>query len=99
MSVLFVPHTERSELAKRIMERSQYLVKVGNQKFRIKERTRDRLVDLLLRCDDWYNRDYERVEGEVKGICLLCLHHEKKRNFVEVENLKLLKLQFSYFTC
>ena len=66
MSVVFVPHTRKSELAKRLREKLESLEKLGNLKIKIVEETGEKLVDLLHRSDAWSNTDCNRED------CLIC---------------------------
>ena len=66
MSVAFVPHTEKSELAKRLREKLERLERLGNLKMKIVEKTGDKLVDLLHRSDAWSDLDCNRED------CLIC---------------------------
>ena len=84
MSVIFIQHTEKSELAKRMREKLGNLEKVGNLKFKIVEKTGTKLEDLLHKSNAWSDLDCRREdclmcesakEGEKKGQCM-------KRNVV-----------------
>ena len=66
MSVTFVPHTQKSELAKRLREKLESLEKLGNLKMKIVEETGEKLVDLLHRSDAWSDTDCNRED------CLIC---------------------------
>ena len=75
MTVLFVQHTPKSELAKRIRERLESLEKLGDLKFKVVEKTGSKLEEILHKSDAWSNRNCERKD------CLLCLsaaENEKK---------------------
>ena len=84
MAVTFIPHTARSELAKKMREKLESLEHLGNLKMKIVEQTGDKIVDLLHRSDPWSNKDCGREdcllcksanENEKKGLC-------KRRNIV-----------------
>ena len=47
MSVIFAPHTEKSELAKRVRGKLEILEMVGTRRLKIEERTGDSLTDLF----------------------------------------------------
>ena len=84
MSVIFVPHTERSELAKRWRLRLEQFEKVGSIKIKVVERAGSKVVDLLHKSNSWEDLDCER---EVCLICASCVGTEKrgkckKRNIV-----------------
>ena len=66
MSVLFVPHTEKSTLAKRMRAKLANIEKIGKLKVKIVERAGEKIVDLLHRSDAWSNRDCDRED------CLIC---------------------------
>ena len=63
---MFVPHTHKSELAKRLRERLETLEKLGNIKMKVVEKTGEKLDDLLHRSDAWGDLDYNRED------CLIC---------------------------
>ena len=65
-SVMFVPHTPGSELAKRLRENEEQLLKLTGSKIKIVERTGTKLQDLLTRANPWKGSDCEREN------CLLC---------------------------
>ena len=78
MSVLFVQHTPRSELAKRIREKLESLEKLGSLKYKVVEKAGSKLEEVLHKSDSWSNRDCERMdclvcsttgEEERKGLC------------------------------
>ena len=48
MSVLFVQHTPRSELAKRIRDKLESLERIGNLKFKVVEKTGSKLEVILV---------------------------------------------------
>ena len=84
MSVLFVQHTPRSELAKRIRNKLENLEKVCSLKFKVVEKTGSKIEEILHKSDSWSNRDCGRqdcllcqsaTEEERKGLC-------KRRNVV-----------------
>ena len=66
MSVLFIQHTPKSELAKRVRVKLENLEKVGNLKFKVVEKTGNKLEEILHKSDSWSDRDCERPD------CLLC---------------------------
>ena len=66
MSVIFVQHTEKSELAKRMREKFRTLEKVGDLKLKIVKRTGTKLEDLLHKSNPWSDKDCGRED------CLLC---------------------------
>ena len=66
MSVLFIQHTEKSELAKRLREKLETLEKVGRMKFKIVEKTGNKLEDLLHRSNAWGDSDCNRED------CIMC---------------------------
>ena len=66
MSVLFVQHTERSALAKKLREKLETLEKVGNIKIKVVEKTGDKPTDLLHKSDSWEERKCERKD------CMVC---------------------------
>ena len=66
MSVIFEPHTTRSELAKRWRNRLEIFEKIGSIKLKVVERTGTKLVDLVHKSDPWSDLDCERED------CLLC---------------------------
>ena len=69
MSVLFVPHTEKSELAKRWRAQIEAFEKVGSLRFKIVERTGDKLTDLLHKSNDCERQDCLRQEGaDMRGL-------------------------------
>ena len=78
MSVLFVQHTPKSELAKRIREKLETLEKLGGLKFKVVEKTGRKLEEILHKSDAWSDRDCERknclicqsaAENERRGMC------------------------------
>ena len=84
MSVIFIQHTDRSELAKKMRERLKILEQVGDLKFKIVEKTGSKLEDLLHQSNAWSDLDCCREdcimcesakESEKKGQCF-------KRNVV-----------------
>ena len=84
MSVIFVPHTTNSELAKNMRSKLEAIENVSNIKVKIVERTGDKVIELLHKSDSWSDIDCERPdclicsscgEKERKGMC-------KKRNII-----------------
>ena len=65
-AVMFVPHTPGSELAKKLRENEEDLVKITGTKVKIIERTGTKIQDLLTRSNPWKGSDCERQN------CLLC---------------------------
>ena len=75
-SVMFVPFTPGSELAKLLRENEEKLVKLTNCKVKIIERTGTKIQELLTKSNPWKGHDCERQN------CLLCftkLRTEKKK--------------------
>ena len=66
MSVLFVQHTERSALAKKLREKLETLERVGNIKIKVVEKTGNKLTDLLHKSVSWEERKCERKD------CMVC---------------------------
>ena len=66
MSVLFVQHTPRSELAKRIRNKLEAFEKLGSLKYKVVEKTGVKLEEILHKSDAWNDRDCGRAD------CLLC---------------------------
>ena len=75
MSVIFVPHTNRSELAKRWRERLEVFEKIGSIKLKVVERTGRKLVDLLHKSNVWSDQDCQRQDCI---LCKSCTEEEKK---------------------
>ena len=75
-SVMFVPHTPGSELAKRLRENEEQLVKLTGSKIKIVERTGTKLQDLLTRANPWTGSDCER---ENYLLCYTKLRTEKNK--------------------
>ena len=81
--VFFIPHTEHSELAKRIREKLKSFEEISNIKIKLVERTGEKLVDILHKSNPWEDTYCEREDcafcngGNTKliGKC-------KKRNIV-----------------
>ena len=57
MSVLFVQHTPKSELAKRIRDKLETLEKLGSLKLKVVEKTGKKIEEILHKSDPWSNRD------------------------------------------
>ena len=75
-SVMFVPHTPGSELAKKLRLNEEHLAKLSENRVKIVERTGTKIVDLLTRSNPWKGADCEREN------CLVCftkLRTEKKK--------------------
>ena len=60
MSVIFVAHTEKSEMAKRMREKLAGLEKIGKLKFEIVEKTGNKLENILHNSNAWGIQDCER---------------------------------------
>ena len=75
MSVLFVPHTEGSLLAKKWREKLELFEKVGDIKLKVVERAGSKLVDLLHKSDVCSDIDCQRDDCL---ICSSCVGEEKK---------------------
>ena len=84
MSVIFVPHTQKSELAKRWREKLENFERISSVKLKVVERTGIKVVDLLHKSDVWSDQDCKRedclicsscVDKERRGLC-------KRRNVV-----------------
>ena len=75
MSFIFVPHTEKSELAKRWRAQLEVLEKVGSIKIKVVERAGSKLVDLLHKSNVWSDADCKREDCI---ICSSCVGEEKK---------------------
>ena len=70
-SVMFVPFTPGSQLAKNLRVNEEHLSKVSNNKIKIVERTGTKLVDLLTRSNPWKGADCEREN------CLICFTKQR----------------------
>ena len=70
--ILFVPHTEKSELAKQIREKLKALETVSSLRVKVIERTGEKIVDSLHKSNPWENVDCEREH------CLFCGGEESK---------------------
>ena len=83
MSVLFVQHTHKSELAKRLREKLESLEKLGSLKFKVVEKTGNKLEDVLHRSDSWSDRDCGRID------CLICksVEEDGKRGLCKRRNV------------
>ena len=66
MNVAFVPHTEKSKLAKRLRGKLGSLEKLGNLKMKIVEKTGEKLAALLHRRNTWGDIDCNRED------CVIC---------------------------
>ena len=60
--VMFIQHTQHSELARNIRERLKVIENVGTLKIKLVERTGDKLVDLLHKSNAWGNEDCQRPD-------------------------------------
>ena len=65
-AVMFVPHTPGSELARKLRENEENLVKITKTKVKIIERAGTKLQDLLTRSNPWKGSDCMRTN------CILC---------------------------
>ena len=72
-SVMFIDHTAHSELAQRIREKLKQLDGVTQIKFKIVEKTGDKVVDLLHKSNPWSSEDCQRED------CLVCSSSEEGR--------------------
>ena len=75
-TVIFVQHTEYSEMAKRMRKKLDALENLGSIKVKLVERAGEKLVDSLHKSNAWSERDCERddcmicrTEGSKKGSC------------------------------
>ena len=84
MSVLFVQHTPKSELAKRIRMKLENFEKLGSLKFKVVEKTGMKIEEILHKSNAWSDQKCGRNdcllcnsagEDERKGLC-------KRRNIV-----------------
>ena len=60
--VMFIQHTQHSELARNIRERLKVIEKIGMLKIKIVECTGDKLVDLLHKSNAWGDEDCQRPD-------------------------------------
>ena len=58
--VLFVPHTEKSELAKRIRGKLKVLEELSSLRVKVVERTGEKVVELLHKSNPWEEEDCKR---------------------------------------
>ena len=65
-SVMFVPHTRKSELANILREKEEKLVEVTGNKVKIVERAGNKLENILAGKDPWKGKDCERKN------CFIC---------------------------
>ena len=74
-SVMFIEYTAHSELAQRLRERLKKIEEVGQFKFKIVERSGEKIVDQLHKSNVWETEDCMRKE------CLICSDEfdEKKK--------------------
>ena len=80
MSVIFVPHTDKSELAKLWRDKLEAFEKLGSIKLKVVERTGKILIELLRKSNSWSDMDCQRDDciickssksNEKKGTCKL----------------------------
>ena len=64
--IIFVPHTEKSQLAKRIREKLEMLEKLSNLSVRVIERAGEKIEDILHKSNPWKGENCGR-----KG-CIFC---------------------------
>ena len=73
--VLFVPHTEKSELAKRIRGKLKVLEEISSLRVKVVERTGEKVVELLHKSNPWEDEDCKREKckfcdkEETRGKC------------------------------
>ena len=70
--IMFVPHTERSTLAKRIREKLEMLSKISSLSVRVVERSGEKVEDILHKSNPWDGEPCGR-EG-----CIFCESEDKK---------------------
>ena len=70
--VLFVQHTDKSELAKRIREKLSQFEDMSSIRLRVVERTGEKLVDILHKSNPWSGEKCGRED------CRSCASKEKK---------------------
>ena len=70
--IIFVSHTEKSQLAKRIREKLEMLEKLSNLSVRVVERAGEKIEDILHKSNPW-----EGVNCGRKG-CIFCESGEEK---------------------
>ena len=68
--VLFVPHTEKSELAKRIREKLKVMESISSLRVKVVERTGGKIVELLHKSNPWESSDCNREK------CKFCITEE-----------------------
>ena len=66
VSVVFVFHTEKSELAKRWRRKLEMFEKLGTIKLKVVERTGEKLTDILHKSNAWEDNFCDRAD------CLVC---------------------------
>ena len=67
--VLFVPHTEKSELSKRIREKLKAFETVSALRIKVIERTGEKLVEVLHKSNPWEDTNCGREDCK---FCMLC---------------------------
>ena len=75
VSVMFVPYTKGGELARRLREAEEELMKQTGVKIKIVERTGRKIVDLLHKADPWQGKDCGRPQ------CILCETKQKTEKY------------------
>ena len=70
-SVMFVPYTRGSKLAKRMREAESTLQDMTGYRLKIVERAGTKLEDVLVKADPWRGQDCARPN------CLLCLTKQR----------------------
>ena len=84
MSIVFIPHTKKRNLATRMRSKLKAFENLWQLKFKVIGKIGDKLVDLLSRSDAWSDRDSDQIgcivrestgEEERKGPC-------RKRNMI-----------------
>ena len=68
---MFVPYTKGGELAKRLREAEEELMKQTGVKITVVETTGRKIVDLLHKADPWQGKDCGRPQ------CILCETKQK----------------------
>ena len=80
-AVIFVYHTQFSELAKRMRKKMENLEKLGKFKVKIVERTGNKVVDILHKSNAWSLMDCERKD------CLICNTEKSKKGSCKSRNI------------
>ena len=71
--VLFIAHTEKSELAKRVREKLQNFEEISRIKMKVVERVGSKIVDLIHKSNPWENQRCDRKD------CELCSGADEKQ--------------------